>query len=730
MVRTLLTLALVVLFTTSQAQDKGYRSNKYKWPDEHPAQQEVKPEFSKEDAVILSEKTDMEILNDNLYGSSYKLVLNKTMRIKFLTQKGIDKFSRFSLPESYDPFSDNYKRPQDSLQHGYQPKGQIDLVNYFTARIIHSDGVVEPANVTDSSEVELYYLNGYERNRMYLGYLNNISSEKKAYATHFKVTNLKPGDELEVAYSVKNIYMSNRMFFHGALAKQSCEVVFKYNSNLDLFFVTQFNNAMYIDSTNDHKTALYRWQYNNLPSCLDEKGARPYKDLPCICFYRHFKNYGDVDPKTNEIKVYKPYTWEIVMATDASFRDINFERGTNNMLDRSTIAFNKFFSETTADIPDSLPWKKILAAHDTLVESFEFQADDDYYKGIDTRNKRFGEFMENRKIREINRSEVYSRVFVRVGAPYSNVWLLDKRIEEMNYNKFGLASTAVNGYCVETGKKKFYFQPKHHRYGYYANEFPFYLEDIPIMHVPQWVQNDDGKADYDWRSVNLKATKTPFSTVADNSRTTNIKAEINSSSPQIKFEARVSLKGQYSTLTRGYYQYEYKDFSVNPKYYIKVWDINPGSSVKYSITTHSNQFPFEFAFNCSFQSDKLMTTANDVKQISLKGWFPHVTESDNSVNERVLPYYTDFAGSDTYRYYIKSDKPVQILNAADYEKNIDTEYFSYVCKITQPQPDVIMIESMLVEKQEKIPPQLVRGFMEACKAAQKINEGKLEVKFL
>ncbi|MEP7263607.1 MAG: hypothetical protein ABI772_03875, partial [Bacteroidota bacterium] len=240
MVRTLLTLVLVVLFTTSQAQDKGYRNNKYKWPDGTISPIELLPEFSKDDAVILYEKTELELIHNKFYDRyNFDYLLTKKMRIKYLTQKGVDQFSKLCLPESFDPFSDYYIQPTDPVDHGHQPKGDFDLMNYFSARKINSDGTTTDLSVKDSSEVEAFYLNQYAKGALYFQNTSAAWPDKKAFAVHFSIPDIKPGDEVEIAYSVKHVYIANRIFFNSSISKQTCDFTLKYNNSVPLKLQTE-----------------------------------------------------------------------------------------------------------------------------------------------------------------------------------------------------------------------------------------------------------------------------------------------------------------------------------------------------------------------------------------------------------------------------------------------------------------------------------------------------------
>jgi hypothetical protein len=719
-------LILSAFALTATGQNRSFKNNKFQWPEDRALPIAVDSQFFAEDAVILSEHSELEMIHNNQYDTYlYNVLLKKRMRIKFLTEEGVRKYSMVSLPESFDPISDHYRKPDLASTFGHQPKGDFDFMNYFVAVKINADGSRTPIAYTDSSETEDFYLNKYTKGELYFENTAIASPDKKSYAIHFKLSDLRPGDEVEIAYSVKHVFLTSRIFFHGTLPKQTTEFIFRYNSNQDLYFVSQFNNAMYTDSTNNYKMAEYRWVFNDLPGCLNETGARPYKHLPYISFYRHAKDYGDMNPATNEITVYRPYSWQIVMSRFATFSDENLETALNDMKDRSTLAFNRFYNARAFSKADSLPLFKVLSMHNAIVDSFSYQNDLDYYRGIDLRNKRFGEFTDNMTLREICRNEMYERIFRKLMIKYDFGYILDKRYEEMVVNRYAIPISLNNVYSISAGKQNVYFRPKLHRFGWYANEFPFYMEDVSVLLARQRI-DDENQARYDWRSVDFLLSKTPFSTANENIRTTNVKVEMNKDDAELQFESKVSLKGQYSTLTRGYYQYDYKDHSVNPEYYHKVWEAGDGKH-SWTVTSTSDNFPFEFAFTSKYSSKSSVKKGQEELQLSMKNWFMHVTEHIQD-KKRNLPYYVDFRENDTYRYYIKCDQPITVLNASEFEHSVDNAYYNYVCRITQPQANVIMLESMLIRKAEVIPAEQVAAYAYLCRKINNLNNGVLRLK--
>ena len=122
----------ILYLNFSFAQSFKYRNYKFDWPANKPESIQLNEAFNKEDAVILEEKCiynqggnktsayyTMNVLANYLFvGESDQgitPVVQKHVRIKFLTQRGIDRYGRFVLPESFDPSNDQYSIPPATL---------------------------------------------------------------------------------------------------------------------------------------------------------------------------------------------------------------------------------------------------------------------------------------------------------------------------------------------------------------------------------------------------------------------------------------------------------------------------------------------------------------------------------------------------------------------------------------------------------------------------------------
>ena len=68
----------------------------------------------------------------------------------------------------------------------------------------------------------------------------------------------------------------------------------------------------------------------------------------------------------------------------------------------------------------------------------------------------------------------------------------------------------------------------------------------------------------------LRQVQLPHSYINDNTRKNNILVKINLDALSASFDARINLSGQYSTLIRGLYQYNYQDETINKLYNKKI----------------------------------------------------------------------------------------------------------------------------------------------------------------
>ena len=136
-------------------QDKSYKNYKHEWPECKPERIQVNQQYVNEPAVILEEKTEMELVEDKFfYHFHINYFIKKSMRILYQKKEGIDNFTKFSLPETFDPTGSYFGLSLEQQNKIHRPKGDFDVIVYFVARIIKQDGSIVKADITDSAEIE------------------------------------------------------------------------------------------------------------------------------------------------------------------------------------------------------------------------------------------------------------------------------------------------------------------------------------------------------------------------------------------------------------------------------------------------------------------------------------------------------------------------------------------------------------------------------------------------
>jgi hypothetical protein len=283
--------------------------------------------------------------------------------------------------------------------------------------------------------------------------------------------------------------------------------------------------------------------------------------------------------------------------------------------------------------------------------------------------------------------------------------------------------------CLRENNHSSYYLPKKNRFGYFANEMPFYYEKTATFLVPQHMEIDDY---HEYQKISFPALDTPASDENDNLRTNSILVNYNIDAADIAFDAKVDLKGQFSTMCRGAYTYDFVDTFSNTKYGQMISRVNDKAKlIKKEATQIDETFPFKSTFRVKYSlPNNIQKTKDSVCFISMDKWFNHVTYDNFSAKNRHTDFYTDFKGVDVYRYYIKLDHNVQVLNTAELEKDITNTLGNYKIKITQPQPNTVQIESYYLVNVEKVEAKKVADVENIYTAINNLNKAKLKVKLL
>jgi hypothetical protein len=713
MKKAVLLLIAVITIISGFAQSLQYRKYVFEWAPGRPEAIPLEEQFKNEDAVILDERC----IYNQVAGVTP--VVQKHIRIKFLTAKGIKKYSTVVLPESFDPPADRINiRPEDRDSF-FMPKGEFECIRYFAARVFKSDGSISVARMNEKTQDQIY-----RHNKLNATIYNWI----------FTITNLEPGDELEMDYSYEgalSIYPSSRIFFNGDLPKQNYHLTFRY-PKLDYYTITYSNGARPVDSIMETKTRPVSTEYyfseKNLPGGINEAGGRPYTQYPYITFYKNNRDYGFKSPGDQFIKRPLPYPWSLVMLPLVKYQPDNLKNYLSYN-DKSTLALNNFFKTEKEKVPDTSMAVVMSSMHHRIAADFTFQNDRAAFEGDNQENENLGKYLSGGIIRELSRYRIYDEILLRFDRDYFRTIFCDKRVGEINPQEYKPTSYR-GGYAVPYQEHFIFLYPKSYRFGYESNELPFYYEDTQTLLVPQHEPHD--KSYDNVPDVAFTFVRTPFSGVKDNIRISNAMVNVSLDSMSFNMNARIKLSGQFSTLQRGYYLYADKDTTVNPVYFRTLADLADDlTEPQVSVTRVSQEFPYEASVSVSVINHSGVTKEKDGRYaLKLNRWFDHIIDEDFSAAGRHLNYYPDFQFQDSHTFILKFDNKIALLNGADLEKKISNAFAEYFIKVTTIDETNIRIESSYIVKPEYVPTEYAKDVQDVFDAVKSLENSSLIVQLL
>jgi len=703
----------------SQVNYNAYKKFNYTWKEANPQPLAVDKLFENEDAVYVDDQQLISV--GGSLGSISNIMYQRKARLKFLTAEGIKKFSTLVIPESMDPLYDYHNEPfrNNSVKKG--PDFFDATLNWFAARIIKADGKVIPLNFSDEF-----------KNREVLSIIIKQTVTYKYFKSFYWnmiCRDLQPGDELEYDYQLMVPYDDNylnynsvRVFFNGEIPCQNYSLVFKYKSGPthDIRFI----NGAEPDSMPMKDNFQYHyWTKQNLYGSIDEIGAQPYITLPYIVYSLNTRSetFRYNDAVTASFK-YIPY-WLAIIRVREAFDYTMRKNAAINMKDKQNLLIDAFIKKAGSGIADSLNYKKFINVHSIIADSFKYDNDEALFREADIRAERMGEFTEAYKIREISRNKLYAKIINELKLEYSTFYLMDKRYGKINSDYQSPIWNTEALYAVYVNKTFAMVHPKKSNSGWYVEELPFYWENTSGLILNYY------DLFYDL-AEKPNILKTVPSTLNDNIRMSNIKTEINLENKTVSFDAKVSLSGQYSTMTRFMYLSGVVDSINNPLYNKIITGIDTPVKLKSKeITKHSNTFPFVFDVRASYESNEVITFKDDNSvAVNLGGWFNHIIYEGMNTYNRQLDFYPDFVGQDTYRYYIKFDKPITLIKGIE-KSDVTNTMGKLTITLSQPQPDALLIESYFVTNAAMVPAGTIADVVQIYDAIAKLNKESIVVKY-
>lgn len=746
-------MAIWVVITTmlidATAQNLNYRTPKNPpaetWQPLSPADT-VAAAFAHSDAVILNEKVETKCTE-----TQRSTTVTAYRRIRILTDAGAKKYNQFTIPETFDYTREYADVPLNRQKNIHRPKYFDMTLTSAMARIIKPDGSIRLVSLSDKIETETL---AYDANTY------------RAFAYAFTAERCEKGDILEIYYQYYLPYIIDwqRFFFHGDLPKQNTEVLFTFQSSQIMVIdgVAPSDTTKSTDKRNE--TTTYIWKYKNLQAAPPQVNSRPYIELPYVTYYWHNHLHGDYQYDNLVKKL--PYGWNYIAYDFITF-DQRKKQVQTRLLSAKERALNEFFAEQ-CPAGTGTPAQCLQKINTEFNDNFSYVNVEDCFANIDFRLSKINIGQRQRLLRGINKSYIYSGLFnrldnfdqltvesdtkiadgknmnipkalknkelksanifaiydgllSRLDADYQIVQISDKRVGKIEIERCAPIIGENRLYCLLLSDgKPLYVLPKRGRGGYMMSEVPFYLENTTALRIAQ-------TAKLYTDTSNIRFSLMPFSTSSDNRRTQDVMVQVNTVEKKAKFEAKIRLNGQFSTVLRNYYQYAQKDSSIADYYYKQPYKVSNHTELfSMNIGKPDLSYPYKTELTCVYNDNSLLKQENDTTYVlNLSNWIAHIYPPDFDAKQRTLAYFPDFLQQDVYRYNIVFDRPIKLATFKDLPLHLENEFGICHFDVQQTDSKTVTISSNYKIIGEAIPASRIETVAQMFRLLEKISNASL-----
>ncbi|MCW5900301.1 MAG: hypothetical protein KIT10_13625 [Flavobacteriales bacterium] len=599
------------------------------------------------------------------------------------------------LPESLDPPYDRRFDPWH-LRDGAPRTRWLNMrLDLFHARVKRDGAWLDLPVVQRSEQDELRTLRTIE----------------KAWSQVIAVQDITPGDTVEFHWKYMLPYDYNwpatmgwrglewvdnwarltswRVFFHGDLPirRQQVEVLFNLKHGLA---ITGPPPDERIEKGNE---VTARWEHHDLPGCMSEVNARPADDLPHLVMrmepedFRYWRR-----DRLSGISFPNPYWMQVVRHREARafwWRQVSRKR----IPDKQNQYVKDFARRVSAGVPDSLPARRMARIHDHIAEHFTYEDDRLWYLDMDRRNARIGEQVREGRLRDISRYDMYSKLVNLLRLRHATAYVLDKRIGRMTETYLTPLWDSEFVFRVSDRYESHVLHPKRTRWGWYADELPFYWQGTAALHLDLDILLEDLERPAVF--VDL-----PEGDVAANVRGVEYVIEVDPEQGAAHGEVMVFLSGQYSTLGRAAFLGLPIDSTVDPLYGWRPGDGHKTLDWKVDLASDP---PYRVRARASIDlSDRLTPVDDSTFALDLSALVRHVVPDGFRAEGRTLPFHWDFAGKDVFRIDLRCSEPVKLIEGGTFDVEISGSGSDLQRRIMTSTVDRISLESVLHIGRERV----------------------------
>jgi hypothetical protein len=458
------------------------------------------------------------------------------------------------------------------------------------------------------------------------------------------------------------------------------------------------NNARPVKEIVENKI-IYRWKLTNQPGCLDEPGSRPYIDLPW--FTITVKPYELLYQDFNSFReTFVPMWYYLSARREGQLRKA-VDDAYIGAKDRDNLAFNKLAQRYISMAPDdSSGIERLRLFQRFMVDSVTYDNDINYYKGDEGYLKDHpGIQLSGMRVKDHLKDYVYASMLSKLGLQYFTAYVADSRSGAMSVEYYApVYDNELLFAPILKNNTLAYLLPKSDCRNLYCEELPFYYENAPVLLIYTY-----DFAGYK-RNFNelVRIVNTPGSAHTDNFRKINSMANINLDANTIAYETKISLSGQYSTLTRANYTKDGTDSTINKRYHKKVWEIEGEAAISEVLPGPADlYFPYHTSIEATYKVMDAIKMEDDHYALDVGKWTGHIIYENFISASRQTDFYPDFLGSDLFAYMLVFDREVS-LESEQKNISIDNEFGIFNYNIRQVSPTRILLNSYFLTKQPQI----------------------------
>lgn len=648
----------------------------------------------------------------NLQPRFLSLFFHRRKVIRFATEEDIQRFARFSLPESLDPLYDARDAAYGSDIHDARPKWFNVRLDVFAARIIRPDGTW--GEVGAFAEV----LNDQVR---------TLRTLEPAWTYLLDLQAIVPGDVVEVVWSYMVPYDVNaertsgwrgfewpdnwtrttswRLLFHHSLPIRHQRVVLDHDRRHGL----EVGGTSFYATEDDGSHRMITWEHHDLPGCLDEVNGRPAADLPfaAITLQPDDIRYWTRD-RLSGMAYEAPY-WLYVLRTREQ-RAFWWRRVAHkNVPDRQNQLFNAFVEETTIGLPVNAHARKAAALHNRIASEFTYTNDSLWYVNVDTRLPRYGDQVTDSRMREMARYDLYSKLLFSIGAEHTTAYVLDSRVGRMDARWLTPLWETDHLFGVVDADGTMWMHPKRGSTGLWAGELPFYWAGSPaLIMYPALLASDATPPPLfrDLPPIPESATMRVIETTIDSAD-----ARYGSTGMQ-----RVFVSGQFSTLGRGSFNGSGGDRTVHPAYGAPNV---PGTNSypAWRIRSSSSSAPYRFQADRGFDGAAVLRSdTGGLVIVEASDLLHHAVPAPFDPTLRDLPFYWDTRQDDRLVVDLHFEHPMELAGPS-IDRWVSSSQASIAQRFTLIDPRHLRFESRLEVTGEREEPVFAADVAEVLRFA-------------